>query len=451
MLLILPSIMAINLEITEKSSNPVMIVGLDTPAFFDLEIKNLETTDRFEFFNLLGFNMVPKEIGEIKKGETKEIPLLIYPREDFKIRGFYTLSYSIKGLGPDISEQELVIKIVDLEDIFEIGVEEFDADSSEIKIYLQNKENFKFQNITAKFSSAFFETEEKLNLDPTKRKTFDISLDKEDFKKLSAGFYTMKAEIEVENLKTEVEGLIKFEENKDLKTTKKNYGFFINTQIIQNENQGNVIANSQTFVEKNIISRLFTTSNVEPDLVERDDLKIKYIWEKAIKPGEEFEIIVKTNWFFPIIFLILVGTIIGVIKFYTRKDITLKKKVNFVHAKGGQFALKVTIFVKAKKYVEKITLIDRLPQLVKLYHKFGGQQPTKANEEKKRIEWEFEKLEEGEVRNLTYVIYSKVKVLGKFALPKATAIYEKEGELKESESNRVYFLAEQPEEEIKEE
>jgi len=44
---------------------------------------------------------------------------------------------------------------------------------------------------------------------------------------------------------------------------------------------------------------------------------------------------------------------------------------------------------------------------------------------------------------MTYIIYSKVGVLGRFALPTATAIYEKEGNIHETESNKAFFMAEQ--------
>jgi hypothetical protein len=252
----------------------------------------------------------------------------------------------------------------------------------------------------------------------------------------------MKAEIEVEDQSTEIEGTIKFEEIKDLQTETKSYGFFINTEIIEKKNNGNTIENTQVSIDKNIISRLFTTLSPEPDITDRSDLKIRYIWERPINPGETLEVKVKTNWFFPLIILILIVIIVGMLKHFARRDVTLKKKVTFVHSKGGEFALKVSIFVRAKNYVEKINVIDRVPQLVKLYNKFGGQDPTKIDKEKRRIEWNFEKLEAGETRLLSYVIYSKVGVIGKFALPTATAIYEKEGELKDSESNHVYFMSE---------
>ena len=111
--------------------------------------------------------------------------------------------------------------------------------------------------------------------------------------------------------------------------------------------------------------------------------------------------------------------------------------------KGADFGLKVSIYVKARKYVERVNIIDRLPPLVKIYEKFGVEKPSRINHKNRSLEWNFEKLEQGETRVLSYIIYSKVGVLGRFALPSTSAIYEKEGHIKEAESNKAFFVAEQ--------
>ena len=77
MLLILPSLFAIGLEIEKTSSNEVMILGINQPAIFDLQIKNINQSGSFQFYNLLGFDMQPKDIGFIKNQETKEIQLKV--------------------------------------------------------------------------------------------------------------------------------------------------------------------------------------------------------------------------------------------------------------------------------------------------------------------------------------------------------------------------------------
>ena len=337
----------------------------------------------------------------------------------------------------------LTIKIVDLEKVFEIGSGEIDPESNSMEIYIHNKENFDFEDINVKFSSVFFDFEENLQLGPNERKTFDIQLNKEDFKKLIAGFYTMNAEISVENLNTEIEEVIKFSEKDILTTTKRDYGFIIRTQIIEKKNEGNVLVESETVIKKNIISRLFTSFSPEPDVVDRNGVNIHYTWVKGIKPGESLEIIVKTNWIIPLFLILFVVVIVASAKYYSRTDLILRKKVSFVNAKGGEFALKVSIHVHAKKHVERVSVIDRLPGLVKIHERFGGEKPTRINEKTRRIEWDLDKLEEGETRVLSYIIYSKIGIMGKFALPETTAIYEHEGKIHESSSNKVFFIAEQ--------
>ncbi|GAI69949.1 unnamed protein product, partial [marine sediment metagenome] len=215
-----------------------------------------------------------------------------------------------------------------------------------------------------------------------------------------AGFYTLKAEVSVGDEKADVEGTIKFVEKDIVTITKKEYGFVISTRIIKKVNEGNVLASSETVIKKNIISRLFTSSNTEPDYVEREGLTIYYTWNRQVKPGETLEIIIRTNWLFPFLIILLIVAIVILAKKYSGNNVVLKKKVSFVRAKGGEFALKVSIFVHAKKYVEKINIIDRLPALVKIYERFGGDKPVRINEKTRRIEWQFEKLEAGEIRIL---------------------------------------------------
>jgi len=443
-LLIFPSVLALNLDIEKQSSNEVMIAELKNAVVFNLKITNLDASDSFQFYNSIGFEMLPTEKIFLSKGQTKDVQIKIFPIEGIKHRGFYTLRYFIQGQNPlDLEEEQLTFKIIDLKDAFEIGSGEVDPESNSIKIYVHNKVNFEFDEIKAEFNSAFFNFKRNFSLKANEKKEFSIQLNKEDFKKLMAGFYTLKAEIDVQDQKTEIEGIIKFIEKNVLTTTKKHYGFIINTQIIEKTNEGNVLVDSETVLKKNILSRLFTSFSPQPDIVERDGLTVYYTWSTKIKPGETLEIIVKTNWLLPLLVILFIIVIVVLTKQYSKTNLSLRKKVSFVKAKGGEFALKVSILVHAKKYVERVSIIDKLPMLVKIYERFGGEKPTRINEKNRRIEWTFEKLEEGETRMLSYIIYSKVGILGRFALPSATAVYEKDGKISETTSNRTFFIAEQ--------
>jgi hypothetical protein len=444
LLLILPSILAINITVEQNSSQDVLIAGLDNPAIFYLKITNFDKTDDFIFYNLLGFTMEPKESITINKSQTENVELIVYPLNDITVRNFYTFQYFIRARDSTEHKEKVTIKIIDIEDAFEVGTSDLDPESNSLGIYIHNKENFDFKDLNVKFTSRFFELEENFNLGSYERKDFNIELNKEDFNKIIAGFYTVKAVITKGNVSGETEGIIKFVEKGIVETVESDTGLIVSTKTISKANNGNTLSPEQIIIEKNIISRLFTSFSPEPEIVERSGSKVTYTWADELNPGESISVVVTTNWLYPLLIIILIVVIVVLVKKSTMSDVILRKKVSFVNARGGQFALKVTLFVTAKRYVERVNIIDRLPPLMKLYSKFGGVDPSRADEKNRLVEWDFEKLESGEIRTLSYVIYSKnVGVMGKFALPAATAIFQRDGKIKETVSNKAFFVTEQ--------
>ncbi len=438
----LPVLSAINLDIQKTSENEVMILDIDESVIFDLEIKNNGTSDEFEFYTFFALLEEPKESILINSGETKEVQIKLLPTYTLRT-GFSTFNIFIRATDKTEIEEQLTMRIINLEDAFEVGSGDLDPDTNSLEVYIHNKVNFNFDSLNAQFSSPFFEFEEDFSLGPNQRKNFYVELNKEDFNKIIAGFYTLNVELTTKDKTAEVEGIIKFVEKDIVTTIKKESGFVISRKIIEKINEGNTLASSETVIKKNIISRLFTSFSPEPDIIEREGLKVYYSWVREIKPGESLKIIVRTNWLIPFLIIFLIVTVVVLAKKFSKTNMNLRKKVTFVRAKGGEFALKVSLFVHAKKYIENVQIIDRLPSLVKIYEKFGGETPTKIDEANRRIEWNFEKLEAGEVRVISYIIYSKIGVLGKFALPSATAIFQREGVIKDEESNRAFFIAEQ--------
>ena len=106
--------------------------------------------------------------------------------------------------------------------------------------------------------------------------------------------------------------------------------------------------------------------------------------------------------------------------------------------------MKIKLRVSAKAEVGNVSLIDRIPRVVQVHDKFSSViKPSKIDLKNKRIQWDLGDMRQGEERVFNYVIYSTVGIVGKFALPRALAVFEKEGKIHEVESNSVYFLAEQ--------
>ena len=441
--LILPSILAINLNVTKQSSDEAMILGVDSPAIFDLSIKNEGASDNFMIYTYFGSSYLPTEKIAIDSGETKQIQFKVSPPYTISRTGAILFTYYIKGFGSDIYEDQLLVKVVDLGEALKIGSDSIDPETNSIKIYIQNKINFNFDNLNVVFSSPFFNLEKNIALAPNEKKTFDITLNKEDFKKMNAGFYTLSGEVVALNKSANLEGIINFVE-KYLNTTNiKTKGFIIRTKKITKTNEGNTLETVHIEEDKGIISRLFTSFTTEPDNVVRNNSKVHYDWNEELNPGESLEVKVKTNWFLPLIFVLLVvGTVIFV-REYTKTDLRLRKKITFVKSKGGEFALKISLVIEAKKNINNLLIIEKIPPLLTLYEKFGQEHPVRINTKTKVAEWEFKKLEAGEKRLISYVIYSKVGVLGRFALPRTNALYEVDGKLQKTKSNRVFFLTEQ--------
>ncbi len=442
-LLSLSLVSAVSLTIEPQSDDVAMIYKLNQPAIFDLKITNKGGGDYFMFYNFFGSDTFPKGTVQLGAGETKIVQVGVYPREDLKEEGWVQFDLFIQGQNKDEMSYPLMVDIVRLKDAFEVGAEDFDPSSGKVTIYVQNLINFNFNNVGMKFKSPFFDFEKAVSLAPHEKKSIEVTLNKEDFRDLMAGVYTMSVDVTAGDQKATVDGTIKFTEKDIVTSTENQYGVIVNTKKITKSNDGNVISGTTTVIKKNVISRLFTSFNPEPDLVERKGLVIYYTWERELNPGENFVMTVRTNWLLPLLIILLVIIVVILTKQLSKTNLVLKKRVRFVRAKGGEFALKVAVMVTARKFVERVNVIDRLPPITKLHERFGGEMPKKVDAKNRKIEWYFDKLQAGESRIISYIIYSKVGVLGKFVLPTTTAIYEKDGEVHEAESNRAFFIAEQ--------
>ena len=143
--------------------------------------------------------------------------------------------------------------------------------------------------------------------------------------------------------------------------------------------------------------------------------------------------------------IVIIVAVIAIFGFrrYIETKVEVKKSVSHVKTKGGEFALRVSLAVKAKKNIENVSLIDKIPFMVKIYEKFGTVKPDKIDAKARRIQWNVGNLNAGEERVFSYVVYSKVGIVGKFSLPEALVVFEKDDEIHEVESNKVYFLSEQ--------
>jgi hypothetical protein len=433
------SMISANLEITKETISNLAIKEMNKPAIFNLQIKNLGDSDSFNIYTFVGINLVPNESFSIASGETKTIQLLAYPTMPTKVSPEYlSFEYRIEGTNTPSQIDNLAMTIASLKDSFDFSVDAINPDSTKATVNFNNKYGGDIENIHLEINSAFFSSSQDFSLSSKEEKSLDISIDRGKIKELLAGPYIVNAKIKVNDIEQSASTIMQFEEKSGIETSSSIEGIFLRRQEITKENKGNVAATANIVITRNIISALFTTINLDAINKEVHGLKISYIFEKNLAPGEKLNVVAKTNWWILIGIIILIFVIWYLIDKYVREKITINKKVSFVRTKGGEFALKINLKLRARDYVERIRLIDRLPPMVRVFEGYGSS-PDKIDEKNKRLEWNIQALARGEEREFSYIIYSKIGMVGRFELPRAEAIYEFEGKIKEASSNDAFY------------
>jgi hypothetical protein len=438
---IMPFALASVIEVEKIDKGSVVISELDNPALFDLKITNNGDQDNFEIYSLLSISITPKGKTTLPHGTTTVLTGF-YPNENTRkdITGFYTFEYQIKGDNSGIFNDTITIKIVPLSEAIVIGPAKLLPGENKVIVPIQNTQNTNINDLQLQLSSTFFASTARLSLKPYETANLSLDIDNAKTQKLLAGPYVINGKAELEGKEAKISGILNYLEKEGISVNKTSSGYVITKTTITKTNEGNTAVTAKIELSKDVISRLFTIYSSTPMTAERGIFNVKYTWQKQLQPGESMTITSTTNYTMPLIILILVVVIVLLVKIYTRTALVVNKQVSYVRTKGGEFALRVKLHVKAKKHVSKIQIIDRLPGMTKLYEKFGHA-PDRIEHSTRRLFWDIPSLSPGEERVFSYIIYSKVAVVGRFELPSATAIFEREGKTHEVLSNKTYFLA----------
>lgn len=437
------SLISAELQITKETVSSVAVKDLNLPAIYNLHIKNIGDADTFRIYSLVGITMEPSESFFMDAGETKDIILKAYPTMSVKSTPeYYSFEYKISGDKAGLQTDDLAITITNLKDVFAISIEPLTIDSQKAYVTLSNKGGHVFEDVKLEMSSAFFSDKRTISVGALEVKKFEIPLDLEKLTKLLAGPYVVNIKLAYGNIDSIASTILKFEEKPGIKTTEVVEGILTRRTEIEKKNEGNVKTAVSVVITKDLFSSLFTGFNMEPSMVESSGFEKNYIFQKDISPSESLKVIAKTRWWILISIIAAILIIWYLADKYIKTKVVLSKKVSYVRTKGGEFALKVSIIVKARDFVEKLKIVDRLPPMVKVFDKFGAIAPNKIDERSRRLEWDLSALGKGESREFSYIIYSKVGMVGKFELPSAMALYEYLGQAKETNSNRAFFVNE---------
>ncbi len=427
------------LSVVTRDQGSVVIAELENPALYSFSFTS-DRSDSIELFSLVGVTFSPRGTFDISAG-TSTIQVQAFPNKELRSRpSSYNIEYQIKYTG-GVYKDTLPIKIVALQDAVELHPQPLPLGSDTALITLTNVQNTNLQDVAFTFSSAFFTKQEVLSLQPYESKNISITLNKEKVAKLTAGPYVVTAEVSLGKAYTRIEGVLTYLEKQGTSISSESSGFLIRKTTTTKMNNGNTVVDDSVTVRRDIVSRLFTSFSLEPAQTKRSALFVTYTWNRQLQPGESWAVTTTTNYTLPFLFVLLVIVIVFFVKLAGRSHVAVAKKVSFVRTKGGEFALKVQLSVKARNHIDRLQLVDRLPGMTMLYEKYGTK-PDRVDALTRRLFWDIPSLQAGEERVFSYIVYSKINVVGTFELPAATIVYEKEGKTHEALSNRAFFMNE---------
>ncbi len=429
------------LSVEKKDKGSVIIAELENPAIFEFQITNPDLKESVELYTLVGIAMSPRGTIELPQGTTPLTVQAYLSKEARRIPGLYVFEYQIKGERSGIFQDTITVNIVNLKDTITIEPVTFRPGTTNVRITLKNTQNTHLENLKIELSSEFFSSVHTISLKPYETTTVTAPIDTAKTKQLPAGRYVMTARIVLENAQTTLQGIVTYLEQQSITSTVNTEGLTVRTKKTTKTNEGNIPVTDTIVVNRDILTRLFTSYSREPIIAERHGLYVRYEWRKELQPGESWSLITTTNYTLPFILVFLVVISALLVRYYSRTYVVAQKRVSYVKTKSGQFALKVQLTIKARSNVANVQVIDRLPGMTKIYEKFGTK-PNRIDAASRRLFWSIDRLQTGEERIISYIIYSDMKVIGRFELPPALVVFEHNGTNNEVLSNRAFFIAE---------
>ncbi len=428
--------------IVEKiSRGEVVIAEASNPIEYELQISNNGIAEPYEIYSVVGISFSPRGTFFLPAGNST-LKVKAFPSEKaLKRTGVYTFQYHLKGQNSGVFTDTLSFKVIPFSEVFSFEGGNFLPTDNNVIISINNNQNTILENVSADITSKFFDEKRVLSFASFENVNVSLPIDTEKVKNVIAGSYLTKIELSIAGAKTSKEISIEYLESESVSVRKSSTGFLLRKTTITKMNEGNVPATTQIEQNRDVLTRLFTIHSLEPAIFERKGLLVHYVWEKEIQPGESYSVSSSTNYTFPFLLVLLVIVIAVIVGITIRRALSIHKRVSFVKTRGGEFALKVILHVRARKRVENVQIIDRLPGVTQIYERFGNK-PDKINHESRQLFWNIAHLNAGEERIYSYIIYTKVNIVGRFELPPAMASFKQNEQIKMVHSNRAYFVSE---------
>lgn len=428
--------------VAPQAEVPLVFADSEMPAHYTLRVTNTGQSDNFEIYSFVGVTFKPDSGIILQNNAPTTLDVNAYFSKSLRknTRGLLLFEYDFYSPLNKVTKQKMLAKIVELPQVFDIQPQNFQPGDEVVTIRIRNLENATLDDVNLKFSSKFFDAEKTLSVKPYDDLTVSIPVNQEKAKSHFAGTYVVNTDFSYQDASGSSESEIKYLEKGGLSVAEESKGIIIKQSTTTKTNEGNVPVKAYITEKKNIFTRLLTSVDPSPASVTKEGFYVVYNWEKQLDPAQSLIVTTTTNYTLPFAIILVILVIVILVRIYTLTNISVKKHVSMVRTRGGEFALKITLHVKSRSNVENITLTDHVPHAMKLYDKFGIR-PDLVDESSRRIVWKIPRLNAGEGRVFSYVVYSKIRVVGNFDLPLAHATYTKDGKHHSLYSNKTSFVS----------
>jgi hypothetical protein len=445
-MLVLMPLASAEIKITKTAIVDAVAKEVSTPAIYNYTLENDAFGKRnITIYTLLDMVLSAREPITVLGGEKSNFKFEIYPGEQIrKKEGAYQLVYFIKSEDPEIKDS-FFVRIVSLYNALSLEMPaKIYLKDSEAIFEITNKENLYIPEARFVIGSAILNYAKMVEIEPNSVTKIAVPLG-DKLGQYEAGQYSADVSLSVNgNEGWKISDSITLESVMQIssKETKEGWFLYPSSHIVK-RNDGNTLATANVRVEKDSLSKIFTKTSVAPNSLKQIKGKFVYEWQKDLKPNESFVVDVSTNYFIPLIVLVLIAAAAAFLWMSTTKPVVLTKRVTKVKTKGGEFAFKINLFLKSFVDAKNIKVIDLAPQsLPAIHNKFGAIYP--AYVKGRRIEWHVDRMYKGEERVFTYIVYSKLALIGEITVPKALATYQDMLDRnKKTYSNSVFFMAEE--------
>ncbi len=279
-------------------------------------------------------------------------------------------------------------------------------------------------DIIARVKSPVFDFAEEFDIGSNVKKTVTIS--KKLDSKLKPQFFSFQVVLERNGTNIASIGNLplRISSYEDIEKSTNSSSFFLKSRETRiYKNNGNDVYESVVKIPVNFFSKMFISANHEEGYFIRDKGGQFLAFDLELEPEEEYVLIITRNY--RSIFFILVG--IGVIfglYFVFRSPVVVNKKAHILTTKeGGIRDMKVIISVKNRSHreVRDVEISEIVPKIaeVNLDLPVGTINPTKVVKNEYRgtlVKWEIEKMDRLEERIISFVIKSKLSILGNLRL-----------------------------------